>query len=170
MKDNWWKRKSEEIQSYADTKNAKMFYSSIKNVYGPKQSSNVPIRNLEGDLLTDKEAINKRFSEHFEQLLNRPSSIDPNALNDIPPRTVNEQLDDLPTEEEVTKAIDELQSGKAAGSDGIPPEVFKAGGPALVKSLTEFLCHCWDDGELPQDLKDARIVHLCKRERGQVKL
>ena len=40
--------------------------------------------------------------------------------------------------------------------------MFKAGGPALVKSLTEFLCHCWDDGELPQDLKDARIVHLYK--------
>ena len=72
MKDSWWRRKSEETQRYADTKNAKMFYSSIKNLYGPKQSNNAPIRNLEGDLLTDKEAIDKRFSEHFEQLLNRP--------------------------------------------------------------------------------------------------
>ena len=162
MKDSWWRKKSEEIQRYADTKNAKKFYSSIKKVYGPTQSGNAPIRNLEGDLLTDKEAIDKRFSEHFEQLLNRPSSIDPNAINDIPQRKINEQLGVLPTEEEVIEAIDELQSDKAAGPDGIPPEVFKVGGPALVKRLTEFLCHCWHDGEIPQDLKDARIVHLYK--------
>ena len=162
MKDSWWRKKAEEIQRYADTKNTKMFYSSIKNVYGPKQSSTAPIRNLEGELLTDKEAIDKRFSEHFEQLLNRPSAIDTDVINEIPVRVVNNQLDDLPTEQEVTKAIDELQSGKAAGPDGIPPEVFKGGGPALVKSLTEFLCHCWNDGDLPQDLKDARIVHLYK--------
>ena len=83
-------------------------------------------------------------------------------MSEIPARTVNNQLDDLPTEQEVTKAIDELQSGKAAGPDGIPPEVFKAGGPTLVKKLTEFLCLCWEDGSLPQDLKDARIVHLYK--------
>ena len=31
-----------------------------------------------------------------------------------------------------------------------------------VKRLTEYLCHCWHDGEIPQDLKDARIVHLYK--------
>ena len=162
MKDSWWKKKAEEIQRYADTNNTKMFYSSIKEVYGPKQLSTSPIKNLEGELLTDNAAIDKRFAEHFEELLNRPSAIDTNAINEIPVRAVNNEIDELPTEQEVAKAIEELQSGKAAGPDGIPPEVFKAGGPALVKRLTEFLCHCWNDGELPQDLKDARIVHLYK--------
>jgi hypothetical protein len=71
-------------------------------------------------------------------------------------------LDDLPTVNEVGKAIKEMQCGKAAGPDGIPPEVFKSGGPSLVKKLTEFFCMCWEDGCLPQDLKDARIVHLYK--------
>ena len=71
-------------------------------------------------------------------------------------------LDDLPTENEVEEAIKELQCGKAAGPDGIPPEVFKSGGQLLVRKLTEFLCMCWEDGCLPQDLKDARIVHLSR--------
>ena len=66
MKDSWWRKKSEEIQWYADTKNAKMFYSSTRNVYGPKQSNSALIKNLEGVILTDKKAIDKRFSEHFE--------------------------------------------------------------------------------------------------------
>ena len=32
----------------------------------------------------------------------------------------------------------------------------------LVRKLTEFLCMCWEDGCLPQDLKDARMVLLYK--------
>ena len=162
MKDDWWKKKAEEIQMYADTKNTKMFYSSLKEVYGPRQVSTAPIKDIEGELLTDKQDIDKRFAEHFEQLLNRPSAIDPEAINEIPARKVNNQIDELPTVSEVSKAINELQSGKAAGPDGIPPEIFKGGGPVLVERLTEFLRLCWNDGNLPQDLKDARIVHLYK--------
>ena len=65
---------------------------------------------------------------HFEELLNRPSAADTNAINEIPVRAVNNEIDGRPTEQEVAKAIEELQSGKAAGPHGIPPEVFKAGG------------------------------------------
>ena len=162
MKDKWWKRKAEEVQGYADSKNAKLFYSSLKEVYGLSQRSAAPICNLQGELLTDNEAINKRWSEHFEQLLNRPSSIDPSVIEEIPERPLCTDLDDLPTENEVEEAIKELQCGKAAFPDGIPPEVFKTGGQLLVKKLTEFLCMCRKDGCLPQDLKDARIVRLYK--------
>ena len=61
MKDTWWKRKAEEVQGYADSKNAKLFYSSLKELYGPSQRSAAPIRNLQGELPTDNEAINKRW-------------------------------------------------------------------------------------------------------------
>ncbi|XP_044182761.1 uncharacterized protein LOC122963391 [Acropora millepora] len=132
MKDIWWKRKAEEVQGYADSKNAKLFYSSLKEVYGPSQRSAAPIRNLQGELLTDNEAINKRWSEHFEQLLDRPSSIDPSVIEELPERPLCTDLDDLPTENKVEEAIKELQCGKAAGPDGIPPEVFKSGGQLLV--------------------------------------
>ncbi|KAL8614141.1 hypothetical protein ACOMHN_026358 [Nucella lapillus] len=72
------------------------------------------------------------------------------------------ELDDPPTKDEVAGAIAELQCGKSAGPDGIPPEIFKAGSQPLILKFTEFLCMCWEDGCLPQDLKDARIVHLYK--------
>ena len=89
---------------YADTKNTQMFYSSLKEVYGPRQVSTAPIKDIEGELLTDKQDIDKRFAEHFEQLLNRPSAIDPEAINEIPARKVNNQLDELPTVSEVFKS------------------------------------------------------------------
>ncbi|KAL8561519.1 hypothetical protein ACOMHN_057213 [Nucella lapillus] len=58
-----------------------------------------------------------------------------------------------------------VEGGRRRGRqrpDGIPPEVFKAGSQPLIHKFTEFLCMCWEDGCLPQDLKDARIVHLYK--------
>ena len=70
------------------------------------------------------------------------------------------ELDDPPTVDEVRDAIDELQCSKSAGPDCIQPEVLKAGGQTLIPNFTECLCMCWEDGCLPQDLKDARIVHL----------
>ncbi|KAL8603437.1 hypothetical protein ACOMHN_053104 [Nucella lapillus] len=67
-----------------------------------------------------------------------------------------------PTKDKVARAIAQLQCGKSAGPDGMPLEVFKAGSQPLIQKFTEFLCMCWEDGCLPQNLKDARIVHLYK--------
>lgn len=105
MKDEWWKMKAGEIQGYADSTNDKLFYSSLKEVYGPPQRSAAPIRNLQGELLTDNEAINKRWAEHFEQLFNGPSSIDQSVIEEIPAIPLHMEPGNPPTEDEVREAI-----------------------------------------------------------------
>ena len=47
------------------------------------------------------------------------------VIKEIPERPLSTEMYDLPTENEVEEAIKELQCGKAAGPDGILPEVFK---------------------------------------------
>jgi len=64
--------------------------------------------------------------------------------------------------EELTKAIEQLKSRKAAGVDGIPPEIWKYGGPALHSKLHELLVCCWEQSKLPRDFPDAVIVTLYK--------
>ena len=73
-----------------------------------------------------------------------------------------EELDNPPTMEELSKAIDRLTCGKATGSDEIPPEVLKNGKPALQQPLHDLLCLCWEQGYIPQDMRDANIVTLYK--------
>ena len=111
----------------------KNFYSGLKEIYGPTTSCSSPILNKdETTLITEKEDILKRWAEHLDSVLNRPSAISDEAIKRIPQISTNEALDRVPTQEELVKAISQLSSGKAPGSDSIPAEVYKCGGPALI--------------------------------------
>ena len=56
-----------------------------------------------------------------------------------------------------------MSRGKAPGSDAIPAEVFKSGDPTLLTKLTELFQSIWESETLPQEFKDATIVHIFKR-------
>ena len=61
------------------------------------------------------------------------------------------------------KAVKTLSSGKAPGSDAIPAEIYKAGGIPFAKMMTELFHIVWRKEAIPQEFKDASIIHLFKR-------
>ena len=84
----------------------KKFFDALKTVYGPQSSGTTPLLSADGtSLLTDKEAILKRWTEHIDGVLNRPSSINDKAINRLPQVECNPLLDELPTVSETVKAI-----------------------------------------------------------------
>ena len=58
-------------------------------------------------------------------------------------------LDVPPTIEEVAAAVSEMRNGKAPGSDGIPAEIYKHGGDALLCRLHALFKIVWQDEEVP---------------------
>ena len=70
----------------------------------------------------------ERWAEHFNSVLNRPSSVNDNAMNRLPQTECNVLLDEFPTVSETRKAIQYLSSDKAPGAVAIPAEVYIAGG------------------------------------------
>ena len=78
--------------------------------------------------LADREAILKRWAEHFNGVLNRPSSISEDAIARLQQMACNVLSDELPTVKETRKAVKQLSSGKAPDADTISAEVYKAGG------------------------------------------
>nr|VZI44769.1 unnamed protein product [Spirometra erinaceieuropaei] len=164
MQDAWTARKAEEVQGYADRNEWKNFFSAIKAVYGPPTKGTDPLLSADGStLLTEKTQILKRWAEHFQGVLNRPSVISDAAIARLPQVETNVDLDLSPSLQETIRAVQQLSSGKAPGSDAIPAEVYKHGGPLLMDHLTALLQEMWRQGEVPQDFKDATIVHLYKR-------
>ena len=137
MQDSRLRKKADEIQSFADRKDMKKFFDALKTVYGLHSSGTTPLLSADGtSLLTDKEFVLKRLAEHFDGVLNRPSSINDEAINRLLQVECNPLLDELPTASETVKAIKLLSSGKAPGSDAIPVEIYKAGGPPVAEKLT----------------------------------
>ena len=69
MQNNWWTAFAERTQRCADMDGMRAFHEALKAVYGPSHQIEVPLRSSDGStLLTDKEAILQRRSEHFEDL------------------------------------------------------------------------------------------------------
>ena len=48
--------------------------------------------------------------------------------------------------------------------DGIPTEVYKLGGQKLVRRLTVLFNNIGNKDAVPQDFKDANIIHLYKKQ------
>ena len=127
-----------EIQSFADRKGMKKFHDALKTIYGPKSSGATTLLSADGrTLLTDKEVTLKRWAEHFNSVLNRPSSINDDAIDILPQIECNVLLDEFPTVIETRKAVQHLSSDQAPGTDAIPAEVYKAGGLPMAEKVTE---------------------------------
>ena len=157
MKEDWWATKAEELQKAADCHDLKSFYNGLKTIYGTRDSGTVPVRSQDGNtMITDRAGILTRWAEHFNSALNQTSQFDDTVLSEIP--DWYPQIYD-----EVTRAISQLTSGKAAGADGLPPELFKINCPSLTEKLTKLFRNIWHDRSIPQEFKDATIVHIFKR-------
>ena len=165
MQDKWLSQKAEEIQCYADMNDMKRFYESVKTVYGHRPASSSPLLSADRTtLITEKSRILERWAEHFHTVvLNRPSYVNEEAINQLPQVPINHEMDAPPTLPEVEKAIHQLSSGKAPGADAIPAEVYKHAGPQLKEKMTQLFQAMWTDEAIPQDFKDTSVKHLYKR-------
>nr|VZI05688.1 unnamed protein product [Spirometra erinaceieuropaei] len=65
-----------------------------------------------------------------------PSVISDAAIARLPQVETNADLDLPPSLHETIRAVQQLSSGKAPGSDAIPAEVYKHGSPLLMDHLT----------------------------------
>ena len=131
----------------------------------PRAQEPPPLLSADGtSLLTVKEAILKRWAEHFDSVLNRPSSINDGAINRLPQAECNLLLDGFPTVSETVKAIKLLSSGKAPGLDAIPAEIYKAGRIPVAKKMIEFFTLY---GEKKPSLKNSRMRELSNYSNGK---
>jgi len=163
LQNDWWLALAERTQRHADAGDMRSFYEALKTIYGPAHHVQAPLRTSDGStLLTDKEAIMQRWSEHFESLFSDKRTVQESSLEKIPQVETKWELDDPPTLEEISKATTQLNPGKSPGIDGIPAEVYQNGGEALLDKLQIFFSSCWERGVVPQDLRDAVIVSLYK--------
>ncbi|BHF72602.1 hypothetical protein SprV_0401567000 [Sparganum proliferum] len=158
--DAWTIRRAEEIQGCADCNKWNTFFAALKVIYGSIAKSTVPHLNAdETTLLTEKTQIRQQWVVHLRGVLNRPSTISDAAIAHLPQVETNADLD-LASSLHETRPVQQFSSGKAPRSDAIPPYIYKHGGTQLMGHLKALFQEMWRQGEVPQDFKDATIIHL----------
>nr|VZI40152.1 unnamed protein product [Spirometra erinaceieuropaei] len=159
----WATRETKKIQGYVDHKEWKNFVAAIKDVYGLPNEGTAPLSVDGSTPLTEKTQNLQRRVQHLRGVLNRPSTISDAAIARLPQVETNIDLDLPPCLHETIRAVQQLSGGKAPGSDAIPAEVCKHGGPQLMDHLTAFFQWMRRQVDVPQDFKYATTVHLYRR-------
>ncbi|XP_066970173.1 uncharacterized protein [Macrobrachium rosenbergii] len=88
--------------------------------YTPQRDSinviNQEAKSARSTAIKDKEGISARWEEHFSQLLNLPFAVNQTAIQQIPQKPTEADLNLPPTEEEVRTPIKQMTCGKRSFS------------------------------------------------------
>lgn len=165
--ERYWQDLSSHIQHCADTGNLRGVYRGIKEAIGPKPRKMAPLLDLDGNTLTDPSQQMSRWVQHFRDLYSSKAPVNLDVINSLPRLSVLADLDIPPSVDEVTRAVKQMNCNKAAGDDGIPPELLKYGGEYLMKQIHSLILNCWASGTVPQKWKDSKIITLYKKRRSK---
>lgn len=150
-----------EAEQAAATNNAKQLYQITRTMCGKNKSVSVPVKDLQGNIISEEGAQSKRWMEYFKEILNRPP---PTVKPIIPdPTEILEISTETPSKAEITRAINKLKNNKAAGPDGIPAEVIKATKDLSVNMLHSLFQHIWEQRVLPREWKEGLLVKIPKK-------
>ena len=152
---------ADQAEQAAHNGNMRELYDIGRRLTGKFSRSERPVKDKQGHNITESEKQLDRWTEHFEELLNRPAPENPPV---IPEAEMDLDINsDAPTKEEIVKAIKRLKNGKAAGPDGIPAEALKADVETTAEMLLPLFRKIWDEEEIPKDWKDGHIIKLPKK-------
>ncbi|VDO80394.1 unnamed protein product [Schistosoma margrebowiei] len=103
--------------------NIKQLYDSTKKLSGKYSKLERPVKDKEGNPITEIQQQRNRWVEYFEELLNRPAPTNP---PDIEAAHTDLPIDiNPPTKEEIRMAVRQIKNGKAAEPDNILAEALK---------------------------------------------
>lgn len=162
-KHNYWSDISKRAEDCSATGNTGGMYQALKEALGPPVKKSSPLRSLTGELLTNPDDQLDRWVEHYSSLYAQPVAASEAAIiAAVPQLPVLHELDYDITIDEVHKTIKLLRNNKAPGVDGLPSEIFRCGGDSLTEELHHLFSICWNEGTIPDELRNANIVTLYK--------
>ncbi|VDP59798.1 unnamed protein product [Schistosoma mattheei] len=141
--------------------NKRQLYDTTKKLNGNHHKPERPVKSKEGEVITNIEEQRNRWVEHFKELLYRPTPLNPPNIEaahmDLP-------IDvGPPTIEEISMAVKQIKSGKAAGPENIQAEALKADVAATAKILHILFNKIWDEEQVPTDWKERLLIKIPKK-------
>ena len=105
------------------------------------------IKDENGNVMINSEAVLKRWKEYFEKLMNEENNRGPRTEES---EVVNKEVNYV-SREEVKNAVRRMKKGKAAGPDELPVEVWKCMGEMGIKFLTRLFNRLLMGEQMPEE-------------------
>ncbi|XP_062135135.1 uncharacterized protein LOC133844877 [Drosophila sulfurigaster albostrigata] len=141
------KRECEELEVLQDRNDARKFYQQVNRL-----TQGFKTGDENGNLVTDTQCTLRLWRAHFSKLLAGDDGTNPAIGGSSPIPPIDDNVDiPLPSHDEVRVAIMRLKNNKAAGADGLPAELFKAGGEELIRCMHQLFCKIWLEESMPND-------------------
>ena len=93
------------------------------------------LKDENGNMMVNSEAVLKRWKEYFEKLINKDNDREPRTEE---AKVVNEEINCI-SREEVKNVLRRMKKGKAVGPGELPIEVWKCMGKMRITFLTRLL-------------------------------
>ena len=121
------------------------------------------VRKQDGSLCCGSVEMLGRWRGHFEGVLNVESSFNLATIESIQPMAMREEMCDPPTSDEVVAALSRFKVGKAAGSNGLLPDIMKCCGGPLLDFIVSLFGTVWREKWVPVEWRDSTLVPVSKR-------
>jgi len=134
-----------------------------------KSSTNAvsQVRGKDGKQVTTVEEQVQRWQEHFGEILSAPAHELEHDINITEHPLAIKETPLPPKDTGIVRAIKQLKK-KAAGPDGIPPEVFMACPNMMATLLEPLIKITWELEHFPDEWNNGYIIKLPKRTTARI--
>ena len=116
------------------------------------------IKDENGNVMVNSEAVLIRWKEYFEKLINEENDRESRKEE---AEVVNEEVNCV-SREEVKKALRRIQKSKAFGPDELPVEVWKCMGEMGIKFLTRLFNRLLVGERMPEEWRRSVLIPIYK--------
>ena len=129
---------------------------------GTGRKSAPPVKSKDGKTLLTEEEQNKRWIEHFAEVLNQENPPSPPDFSQEPVQALEIDTGKF-TIDEIRKAMSRQKNEKAPGEDEITEEMMKAAGEANLQWLQKMFDKIIDCDQVPDVWRRGSIYRLTKK-------
>ena len=155
-KEEWLHEKCDELEQL-ERVDARLMAEKIREVTGKRgPTRSTIIKDANGNLLTDREEVLKRWQEYVGELY---------SDDDRGDRVIeNVEVGSDILRSEVELAVKKMRWRKAEGSDGVVVEMVEAAGEFAIGRIVELANKIYRTGKIPERMRESEFIVIPKKE------
>jgi exonuclease III len=166
-KEEWWSKECDELERLEREGKTDCMYAKVRQLTGTakvRAKLSTGINAKDGELLTEKGEIKRRWKEYVEELYDKESKPEMSEMGvEDEERVEDDNKGPEIIRGEIRKAIRNIKKGKAVGVDDIPAEFLKVLGEKAYSQLEELCMQIYMEGIWPDDFTQVVMIPIEKK-------